>query len=153
MFHSSNSETVLRTSAQGTCYHRSTCLHTNPGSLEIIDSILDYSKLEASGNCFLCLPMEEWILMSQFSPQARVYGLFRRRHHSCAFLSHSASYETYWDLGLHGIAPAHGCEKAGSLLQHRSRCTCMYACPLSAGRTILTFQFRGASWLYSHPSR
>lgn len=90
-------------------------------------------------------PIEERIPISQFSPQARVYRLSRRRHYSCAFLSHSASYETYWDLGLHGIAPAHGCEKAGSLLQYRSRCTCMYACLLSAGRTILTFQFRGAS--------
>lgn len=30
--------------------------------LEIIDSILDYSKLEASGNCFPYLPMEERIL-------------------------------------------------------------------------------------------
>jgi hypothetical protein len=145
MFHSSNSETVLRTSAQGTCYHRSTRVHTNSCSLEIIDSILDYSKLEASGRCFSYLLMEESIPISQFSPQARVYRLFRRRHHSCAFLSHSASYETYWDLGLHGIAPAHGCEKAESLLQYRSRCTCMYACPLSAGRTILTFQFRGTS--------
>ena len=144
MFHSSNSETVLRASAQGTCYHGSTRLHTDPCSLEIIDSILDYSKLEASGNCFSYLPLEEWILISQFSPQARVYRLCCRRHHSCAFLSHSASYETYWNIGLHGIAPAHGCEKAGSLLQYRSRCTRMYAYPLFAGRAILTFRFRGA---------
>ena len=145
MSHSSNSETVLRTSAQGTCYLRSARLLTNPCSLEIIDSILDYSKLEASGNCFSYLPMEERNPISQFSPQAREYRLFCRRHHSGAFLSYSASCETYWNSGLYGITPAHGCEKARSLLQYRSRCTRMYACPLSAGRTILTFQCRGAS--------
>lgn len=62
---------------------------------KIIDSILDYSKLEASGNCFSPLYPEQQAQIPQISPQARSHRLLHRRPHSCEFRCPSRYYKRH----------------------------------------------------------